>query len=231
LKGGSYEQPLKAASKDSCQVKFRLLPLLLTLPLLASCSRTGEIEDGGVYITRSACPIVGVPAATGDITLFDPSNIRTADAIDVTATMTNVFGNCSDIDSGRILSNISFDVVAVRRDAGAARQVVLPFFDVVVQGGSQVVAKRVGHIALNFEAGSLRAQTRGQAVARVSRAAATLPANVQELLTRRRKAGDAEAAVDPLTDPGVRDAVARATFEHLVGFQMTEEQLRYNATR
>ena len=121
--------------------------------------------------------------------------------------------------------------MAVRRDAGAARQVVLPFFDVVVQGGSQVVAKRVGHIALNFEAGSLRAQTRGQAVARVSRAAATLPANVQELLTRRRKAGDAEAAVDPLTDPGVRDAVARATFEHLVGFQMTEEQLRYNATR
>ena len=31
--------------------------------------------------------------------------------------------------------------------------------------------------------------------------------------------------------PTIRDAVARATFEHLVGFQLTQEQLRYNATR
>jgi hypothetical protein len=29
----------------------------------------------------------------------------------------------------------------------------------------------------------------------------------------------------------VRTAVANATFEHLVGFQLTEDQLRYNATR
>jgi hypothetical protein len=29
----------------------------------------------------------------------------------------------------------------------------------------------------------------------------------------------------------VRAAVAAATFEHLVGFQLTQDQLRYNATR
>ncbi len=34
-----------------------------------------------------------------------------------------------------------------------------------------------------------------------------------------------------MTDPAVREAVARATFEHMVGFQMSEEQLRYNVTR
>jgi hypothetical protein len=68
-------------------------------------------------------------------------------------------------------------------------------------------------------------------VLRVSRAAATLPPNVREILNRRRKAGDPEAAVDPLSDPGVRAAVARATFEHLIGFQMTPDMLRYNATR
>ena len=39
------------------------------------------------------------------------------------------------------------------------------------------------------------------------------------------------AAIDPLSDPAIRDAVANATFEHLVGFQLTQEQLRYNATR
>ena len=108
---------------------------------------------------------------------------------------------------------------------------VVPFFTVAVQGGNQIVAKRIGHVALNFEAGSQRAQTRGQSVVRVSRSAASLPANVREILTRRRKAGDPEAAVDPLSDPVVRAAVARATFEHLVGFQMSQEMLRYNATR
>jgi len=50
-------------------------------------------------------------------------------------------------------------------------------------------------------------------------------------LTRKRKPGDADAAIDPLSDPKIRDAVARATFEHLIGFQLTPEQLRYNATR
>jgi hypothetical protein len=45
------------------------------------------------------------------------------------------------------------------------------------------------------------------------------------------KAGEAEAAIDPLAEPGVRAAVANATFEHLVGFELTQDQLKYNATR
>jgi F420-0:gamma-glutamyl ligase-like protein len=145
--------------------------------------------------------------------------------------MTNVIGNCDDTTGDQILSNVGFDVVAVRRDAGAARRVVLPYFTAVVQGGTQVVSKRVGYVALDFPAGSLRAQARGQAVARVSRSAASLPAEVRSVLNRRRRAGEAEAAIDPLSDPTVRAAVARATFEHLVGFQLTQDQLRYNATR
>jgi len=210
-------------------VKLRLATLL-TLSLLSACSRTGEIEDGGVYITRSACPQVGIPAATGDITLFNPPQSRDAAAIDVTATITNLFNNCNETGD-RVMSNAAFDVVAVRRDAGPARQVVLPYFSVAVQGGSEVVAKRIGQVVLNFPAGSQRAQARGQAVIWVSRAAATLPADVRQILNRKRKAGEAEAAVDPLSDPAVRAAVARATFEHLIGFQMTPEMLRYNATR
>ena len=66
---------------------------------------------------------------------------------------------------------------------------------------------------------------------RVNRGAATLPANVRQILTRPRKAGEAEAAIDPLADPAVRTAVANATFEHLVGFQLTQDQIKYNATR
>ena len=197
---------------------------------LSACARDGQIADGGVYVTRSGCPQVAIPAATGDITLFDPAGSTDARAIDVVATITNVRAACTE-DAQNVVSTASFDVVATRRDAGAARQVVLPFFAVAVQGGTNLVAKKVGAVAINFPAGGLRAQTNSQATVRVSRGAVALPADIQRELTRERKPGDADAAVDPLTDPKIREAVARATYEHLLGFQLSNEQLRYNATR
>ena len=48
---------------------------------------------------------------------------------------------------------------------------------------------------------------------------------------RRRRSGEQEAAIDPLTQPEVRAALARASFELLVGFQLSDDQLAYNATR
>lgn len=210
-------------------MKLRYLPLLLAVTL-AGCSRNNQLVEGGVYTTRSACPIVAVPAATGDVTLFNPPASRDAAAIDVTATITNVRGSCTE-SVDQIVSTATFDVLAVRRDRSEARQVVLQFFNVAVQGGNQVVAKRVGTVGLNFAPGQDRAQTRGQAVVRISRAAATLPEDVRRILTRERRPGDADAAVDPLSDPAVRAAVARASFEHLIGFQISQDQLRYNATR
>ena len=210
-------------------MKRRLTALALVL-VATACSKEGEIAEGGIYITRSACPQVGIPAATGDITLFNPANRSDSGAIDVSAAITNVRSTC-DETGANIVSTVTFEVVGTRRDVSAARQVVLPYFSVAMQGGTTVVAKRVGHVGLNFDAGSQRAQTSGQATIQVSRAAATLPEDVRRELTRKRKANDPDAAVDPLSNPTVRDAVARATFEHLVGFQLTDAQLRYNATR
>jgi len=198
--------------------------------LAAACSKSGSVGDGGIYITRSSCPQLGIPAATGDVTLFDPQGSTDSAAIDVVATMTNLRGSC-DETGARINSIASFDVVATRRDAAQPRQVVLPFYNVVMQGGNRVVAKKVGAVALDFAAGSLRAQTSSRVATQVDRAAASLPEDVRRELTRTRKTGDTDAAVDPLSDPKIRDAVARATFEHLVGFQLTQDQLRYNATR
>lgn len=210
-------------------VKFRLYPLLL-IALLPGCSREGLQADGGIYATRTACPLVGIPAGTGDITLFNPAGRTDAVALDVSATMTNLRAVCQDSGTD-VISTASFDVVAVRRIAGPARQVVLPYFDVVVQGGSDIVAKRVGAVAVNFADGSLRASTSGQATVRINRSVATLPESVRRILNQERKPGDASAAIDPMSDPAVREAVARATFEQLVGFQLTAEQLRYNVTR
>jgi hypothetical protein len=50
-------------------------------------------------------------------------------------------------------------------------------------------------------------------------------------ITRRRRAGDPDAALDPLADPQVRAAIQRASFEMLIGFQLTQDQLAYNVTR
>jgi len=210
-------------------VKLRIASLI-ALALLAGCTRKGNIESGGVYTIRSACPQVAIPAATGDITLFDPATSTDASAIDVEATITNVRANCQDSGTD-VISTATFEVVATRRNPTQARQVVLPFFDVVVQAGQNVVAKRVGAVALNFPAGSIRAQTSAQATARISRSAATLPENVRAILTKPRKVGDPDAAIDPMSDPAIRTAVANASFSHLVGFELTQEQLKYNATR
>jgi hypothetical protein len=130
-----------------------------------------------------------------------------------------------------VVSTVTFTVTALRRDAGPARQVVLPYFDVALRGGQTIAAKQIGAVALNFPAGNQHATTRGQASVRVNRASATLPAEVRAILTRPRKAGQADAAIDPMADPAVRSAVANATFEHLVGFQLSQDQLKYNATR
>jgi hypothetical protein len=205
------------------------VPALLSLALLG-CSREGELTTAGVITTRTACPAVAIPAATGDITLFNPENSRDASAIDVVAHVTNVRSTCDE--SGEyIVSNVTFDVHGQRRDTSGEREVVLPYFATVVQGGTNVVSKRLGRVALRFANGQNRASTSGTASAQVLRSAATLPEDIRRQVTRERKPGDADAALDPLADPAVRAAVTRATFEFLVGFQLTREQLAYNATR
>ena len=135
-------------------------------------------------------------------------------------------------DSGeQVITTVNFDVYARRASAEGARDVTLPYFITVVRGGSSVVAKRVGNVTLRFAPGQLRAEVKGTATTSVSRAAATLPADVRERLSRRRRAGDQDAAMDPLADPAIRQSVVSATFEALIGFQLTDDQLKYNVTR
>ena len=199
--------------------------------VLSACARTGEIDaTGGISAVRSVCPTVGVAAGTGDVTLFDPPASRDQSAIDVAAVMTNVRSTCND-SGAQVATTVTFDVLARRARTDGAREVVLPYYIAVVRGGTAVTAKRIGRVAVRFDAGQARATARGQATTSVARSAATLPASVRDQLTRKRKAGDQDAAVDPLTNPEVRQAVLSATFEALVGFQLTDEQLRYNATR
>jgi hypothetical protein len=203
---------------------------LLSLLALAGCAKQGDILPTGVVAYYSACPPFAIPAPAGDITLFNPEGSRDAAAIDVVATITNLRGSC--VESGdRLVTNANFEVYALRRDNRGARDVTLPYFATVVQGGTNVVSKRRGQVRIHFEDGQYRGRAANTATSLVNRAAATLPEDIRRQITRERRAGDPNAALDPLADPAVRAAVERARFELLVGFELTPEQLRYNATR
>jgi hypothetical protein len=215
-------------------MRFRTAAIAgLAMTALAGCHHEGDIvvqEGVGVTALRTVCPAVGIPDYTGDVTLFTSPAARTADAIDVTATMTNVRTTCDD-SGEKVYAVAQFDVFAQRRDTRGARTVQLPYFTTVVRGGDAVTAKRLGTVTLTFADGQARAQASAAGAAYVDKASATLPADIRERITRKRKAGEAEAAVDPLSEPDIRAALARANFELLVGFQLTNDQLAYNATR
>lgn len=213
--------------------RTRVISVIALVAALAGCSREGElVVDQGVGITAvlSACPTVGIPDYTGDITLFRTEGDRSAGNLDVVASMTNLRHTC-DESSERVYTNATFDVLARRTDTRGARQVTLPYFSTVLRGGTAVVTKRIGSVTLNFADGQERAEASAQAGAFVDRGQSTLPADIRERITRKRKAGDPDAALDPLSDPQVRAAIQRASFEMLVGFQLSEQQLAYNATR
>ena len=211
----------------------RLIAPAAAVLALSACAKPGDLvvnQGVGVTAVRSLCPAVGIPDYTGDITTFSSPTSRLARDMDVEATMTNVRTTC-DEQGERIYANATFDVYATRSDTRGARTVELPYFSVVLRGGSAVVTKKVGTVRIAFADGQDRAVGQGQAGAFISRADATLPADVRERITRERKAGDEDAALDPLADPEVRAAVQAASFELLVGFQLSDEQLAYNATR
>jgi len=213
--------------------RFRLISALAVATVLAGCRSSGDIvvdEGVGIQAFRSACPAVGVPDYTGDITLFRTPGDTTAANVDVVAAMTNVRSQCNE-GGDKVFTNVTFDVLARRTDTAGARQVTVPYFVTVLRGGRAVVTKRVGQVTINFADGQERAQASGQGSAYVDKAEATLPAEIRERITRKRRAGEADAAVDPLSQPDVKAAVARATFEVMVGFQLSQDQLTFNATR
>lgn len=218
-----FEDPLRLFTPKAAAA------VLLSLGLLG-CAREGDIYQTGILTTYTACPPVAIPAPAGDVTLFDPATSRDAAAIDVVASITNLRSSCDETGE-YIVTNATFEVHAQRRDATAARDVVLPYFATVVQAGENVVSKRVSRVGVHFEPGQYRASTTGTATSRVLRSAATLPEDIRRQITRERRPGDPQAALDPMADPAVRAAVQRARFELFVGFDLTEDQLRYNATR
>lgn len=214
-------------------LRARAFTALAMTAALAGCAKEGElvIDQGvGIASVLTLCPAVGIPDYTGDVTTFRAGEDRTVGSLDVSAAMTNMRSTCNDTGD-KVYSEATFDVNARRTDTSGARTVTLPYFVTVLRGGSAVVSKRVGQVTLTFADGQDRATGTGKVGSFINRADAALPEDIREKITKKRRAGDAEAALDPLADPEVKAAIARTRFEMLVGFQLTEDQLKYNATR
>lgn len=200
---------------------------------LVGCAKTGDlVVDQGVGITSvlTLCPAVGIPDYTGDVTTFRAGEDRSITSLDISAAMTNLRSTCNDT-ADQVYSEATFDVNARRADVQGARTLTLPYFVTVLRGGSAVVSKRVGEVTLTFADGQDRASATGKVGSFITRADAALPDDIREKITKKRRAGDEDAALDPLADPEVKAAIARTRFEMLVGFQLTEDQLAYNVTR
>jgi len=209
----------------------RLFPALALLPILASCAKEDDFDvSGGLNVVRSTCPAVAIPAYTGDVSIFSPEQSQDARALDVTASITNLRTSC-DQTGDIVHTNVTFDVVARRASPNGARDLVLPYFSTVMRAGNQIMSKQVSQVLIHFADGQLRATGSAAAGADIQKSLATLPAIAQQRLRRKRKASDADASIDPLADPKIKAAINQANFELLVGFQLTDDQLRYNATR
>lgn len=197
--------------------------VLMPVLLLAGCERNPLI------VKRSSCPAVAVAAYTGDVTLFRGGAPDAAN-VDAVATITNVRDECTET-ADQFVSRITYEVVARRNDAGAARQVVLPVYAAVVQAGNIINAKQLSNVTVNFAAGQDRAVAQGIATAAVSRTAAAVPQAILDRINRKRTAGMADAATDPMADPEVRAALRAASFEVLIGFQLDDRALAYNIAK
>ncbi len=209
-------------------MRSKLSPLALgalaTLLVLAGCTKNPML------VKRSPCPAVAVPTYSGDVTLFVPGTQPDAANIDVVATITDLRETCTESDA-ILTTNVTYDVLARRNDSAGARTVSLPVFATVVQGGNLIVSKQVGAVRVDFADGQARATGKGEARADVARSATQLPADIQKQITKKRKPGDLDAASDPLADPKVKAALKAASFELLVGFQLSETALAYNIAK
>lgn len=191
---------------------------------LAGCQRNP------LMVKRSPCPAVAVPTYLGDATSFSAGGAADARNIDVVATLTNVRETCLE-GADRLITDVRFDIIARRSEAGPARSLTLPVMTTVVQGGNLVLSKSVARVVVTFAEGTTRGTGSGGVRTSVARSATTLSAEIQAKISRKRKPTDTDAAIDPLADPQVRAALRAASFEVLVGFQLDEAGLAYNVSK
>lgn len=126
-------------------VKRKILAsaVLGTAILLSGCNNNQLVagnQSVGVRSSISVCPQVAIAAYTGDVTTFNPANSTDSRAIDIVASMTGLRSTCQE-QAADIYSEANFIVRATRNNNQGARSVTLPYYSVILRGGSAVVSK------------------------------------------------------------------------------------------
>ena len=203
--------------------------VFLTLGL-AACAREGDIQQTGILTSYTACPPVAIVAPTGDVTLFNPASSRDANAIDVVAHITNLRSTCDESGEHIVTQRKLRRAGAEARQSRRARRRA-PLFRHRRSGRWQCRRQARRQVGLHFDDGQYRATPPERRPRRCCARRRPCPRTSAARSPASGAPGDADAAIDPMADPAVRSAVEPARFELLVGFELTADQLTYNATR
>lgn len=135
--------------------KFRPLVLALTLGVLAACS---SADDNKVVQGEYACPEAGILGGAERITQFKPGKGR--DLIDVMfeADIRSIKTGCKILE-GRIVAEVSFELVATRGSAAESRQGKFIYFVAVADTTGRVLAKETFDTVIEFAENRRRAGT------------------------------------------------------------------------
>jgi hypothetical protein len=183
---------------------------LPTIGILATTFLVAACQTNPLLVVRTSCPAVAVVKNTGTLTRFSGA-ARTQEQIEFTASISGVSTACVDSSKpNSVTTNASFDIVARRPDAKEALNITLPYFVVVMNEGTKLLAKEVYEVELSFAPGQERASVR-----------ASLSADTPRL------------PPPPKAPKGAADAPPppRGQFEVLLGFQLNERDIVYNITR
>ena len=196
---------LPPPSKESRPVKLRLARCSLLVPACPPARAAGEIEGRRRLRHPQRLPAGRHSRRDRRHHLVRPGRAaRDAAAIDVTATITNCSRNLQRDAATGSLSNadVRRGRGPPRRRPGAPGRAAL-FRRRACRAAARSSPSAIGQVALNFPAGEpARPDPRPGDGSGHRRAAATLPEDVRADPDPRRKAGDADAAIDPMTDPG-----------------------------
>lgn len=127
-------------------------PFLLCLALffLVSCNRSP------LEVRISRCPAVAVVGDAGSYVAFD-DDARHQEDMRYLVSIANVTSSCEQ--SGRVVAQIDFDILARREDGFQGNRIDVGYFAAVLKDNSQLVSKKTYEISLDFDEAGL-ARTR-----------------------------------------------------------------------
>jgi hypothetical protein len=183
------------------------LTLVLGALALAGC------QSNPLLVVRTSCPAVAVVKHTGTLTRFTGA-ARTQEQVEFSAFINGVNSNCTDATQGNgVTSDVTFDIVATRPDSKGALSATVPFFVVVMNEGTKMLAKQVYEANISFADGQGATSVRQRVQADTPRLPPPPPQPKRQ---------------DPFGDV---PAPPRGTFEVLIGFQLNDRDAVYNITR